>query len=92
MNKTLLLKLAKKLSIPRRNCLKTKKELEEAIKDTIKKYKEIIFGPDSPTCMACLNELRKKQVIDEKVYDQKLMEDTVKKLAWDELQKKDRDG
>ena len=67
--------------------MKTKKELEEAIKDTITKYKEIIFGSDSPVCMACLNELRKKQVIDEKVYDQKLMEDTVRKLAWDELQK-----
>ena len=37
--------------------------------------------------MACLNELRKKQVINEKVYDQKLMEDTMRKLAWDELQK-----
>ena len=37
--------------------------------------------------MACLNELRKKQVINEKVYDQKLMADTVRKLACDELQK-----
>ena len=43
--------------------MKTKEELEEAIKDTITEYKEIIFGPD----MACLNELRKKQVIDSKV-------------------------
>ena len=87
MNKTSLLELVKKLNIPRRNCMKTKEELEKAIKDTITKYKEIIFGPDSPVCMAGLNELRKKQVIDEKVYDQKLMEDTVRKLAWDELQK-----
>ena len=37
--------------------------------------------------MVCLNEVRKKQVINEKVYDQKLMEDTMRKLAWDELQK-----
>ena len=37
--------------------------------------------------MACLNELRKKQVIDEKVYDEKLMYGTLRKLAWDELQK-----
>ena len=66
--------------------MKTKQALEKAIKDTITKYKEIIFGPDSPVCMACLNELRKKQVIDEKVYDQKLMDDTMRKLAWDELQ------
>ena len=87
MNKTSLLELAKKLNIPRQNCMKTKKELEEAIKDTIKEYKEIIFGPNSPVCMACLNELWKKQVIDEQVYNQKLMEDTVRKLAWDELQK-----
>ena len=87
MKRTSLLELAKKLNTPRRNCMKTKEELEKAIKDTITKYKEIIFGPDSPVCMAGLNELRKKQVIDEKVYDQKLMEDTVRKLAWDELQK-----
>ena len=81
MNKTLLLENAKKLNIPRRNCMKTKEELEEAIKDTIAKYKEIIFGPDSPVSMACLDELRNQQVIDEKVYDQKLMDDIIRKLA-----------
>ena len=52
MNKTSLLELAKTLNIPRRICMKTKEELEEAIKDTITKYKEIIFGAASPTCMA----------------------------------------
>ena len=57
MNKTLLLELAKKLNIPRPNCMKTKEELEEAIKDTITKYKEIIFGADSLVCMTCLGEL-----------------------------------
>ena len=61
--------------------MKTKEELEEAIKDTIKRYKEIIFGSDTPTCVACLDELRKQQIIDQKVYDQKLMEDTMKKLS-----------
>ena len=66
--------------------MKTKEELEEAIRDTITKYKEIIFGPDSPVCMACLDELRKQQVIDKKVFDQKLMDDTLRKLAC-ELQK-----
>ena len=86
MNKTLLLELELKLNIPLRNCMKTKEELEEAIRDTITKYKEIIFGPDSPVCMACLDELRKQQVIDKKVFDQKLMDDTLRKLAW-ELQK-----
>ena len=87
-----LLELAKKLNIHLLyetvwNCMTTKEELEEAIKDTTTKYKEIIFGPDNPVCIACLNELRKKQVIDEKVYDQKLMYDTLRKLAWDGLQR-----
>ena len=45
------------LNTPRRNCMKTRKELEETIKDTITKYKEIIFGVDSPVCMERLNEL-----------------------------------
>ena len=87
MNKTSLLELAKKLNIPRRNCMKTNEELEEAIKDSINVYKEIIFGSDSPFCMACLNELRKQQIIDQYVYDQKLMDDMIRKLAWKELQK-----
>ena len=87
MNKTSLLELAKKLNIPRRNCMKTKEELQEAIKDTTPKYKEIIFDPDSPVCMTCLNEPRKKQVINEKVYDQNLMYNTLTKLTWDVLQK-----
>ena len=37
--------------------------------------------------MACLDELRKQQVIDKKVYDQKLMDNTVRKLAWKGLPK-----
>ena len=67
--------------------MKTKEELEEAIKVTITGYREIIFGSDTPACMACLDQLRKKQVIDQKIYDQKLMDDTVGKLAWERLQK-----
>ena len=59
MNKTPLLELKKKLNIPRQNCMKIREELEEAIKDTITGYKKIIFGSDTPTCMACLDELRK---------------------------------
>ena len=39
------------------NCMKTRKELEETITDTITNYKEIIFGVDSPVCMERLNEL-----------------------------------
>ena len=87
MNKTSLLGLAKKLNIPRRNCMKTNEELEEVTKDTITGYKEIIFGSDTPACMACQDKLRKQQVIDQKIYDQRLMEDTVRKLAWEGLQK-----
>ena len=81
MNKTSLLELSKKLNILRRNCMKTKEELEEAIKDTITRYKEIILSSDTPACMACLDELRRQQAIDQKIYDQRLMEDTMKKLA-----------
>ena len=66
--------------------MKTKEELEEAINDTIKRYKEIILGSDTLACMACLDELQKQQIIDQKIYDQKLMEDTVRKLAWEGLQ------
>ena len=50
-------------------------------------YKDIIFGSDSPTCMACLEELRRQQVIDQKIYDQKLMENTMRKVAWEGLQR-----
>ena len=82
MNKTSLLGVAKKLNISRRNCMKISEELEEAIKDTIKRYKEIIFGSDTP---ACLDKLRKQQIIDQKMYDQKLMEDTMRKLALEGL-------
>ena len=37
--------------------------------------------------MMYLDEHRKQQVIDKKTYNQKLMDDTVRKLTWDELQK-----
>ena len=43
MSKTSLLELAKKLNIPRLNCMKTREEPEEAIKYTITMYKEIIL-------------------------------------------------
>ena len=38
--------------------MKTNEELKEAIKDTITKYNEIMFGSDTPVCMACLDELQ----------------------------------
>ena len=37
--------------------------------------------------MKCLDELRKQQVINKKVHDQKLMDDTVRKLVWNGVQK-----
>ena len=67
--------------------MKTKEELEEAVKGTIKKYKEIIFSSDTSTCMVFLDKLRKQQAIDQHVCDQKLMEDTMRKLAWEGLQR-----
>ena len=38
------------------------------------------FGSDTPTCMTCLEELQKQQIIGQKVYDQKLMEVMMRKL------------
>ena len=88
MNKTSLLEFAKKLNIPRRNCMKTKEELEEAIKNTIEGYKKITFDSDTPiVCMACLDEFRKQQAIDQHEYDQMLIDDMKRKLAWEGLQK-----
>ena len=40
-----------------------------------------------PVCMTCLDEHRKQQAIDKKVYCQKLMDDTLRRLAWHEFQK-----
>ena len=67
--------------------MKTKEGLEEAIKDTIIEHKNIIFDSDIRACMVYLNELRRQQAIDQHVYDQRLMEDMMRKLAWEELQK-----
>ena len=52
-----------------------------------KGYKEIIFGSDTPACMAYLNELQKQEDIDQQAYDQRLMDDTIRKLTWKGLQK-----
>ena len=67
--------------------MKTREELAEATKDTITMYKNIIFGSDSSIYMACLEERRRQQVIDQKIYDQKLMENTMRKVAWEGLQR-----
>ena len=55
------------------------------MKNNIIKYKEIIFGVDTPICTEYLNVLLKQQVINEKAYIKKLSEYTVMKLAWDNI-------
>ena len=55
-----MLEKAKELNIHSRNCMKTKQEVEKAIKDTIGKYKEIISGVDSPICLNCFDKIRKQ--------------------------------
>ena len=77
MNK--LLEEAKALNIPRRNLMK-KDQLKQAIKDTVDRYKEIIFGSDV-ICKDCLNELKKQRKIDEYTHSKKLLEQTVRDLS-----------
>ena len=67
--------------------MKKKEEPEETTKDTITMYKETIFSSDTPACVLCLAKLWKQPAIDQHVYDQKLMEDTMRKLAWEGLQR-----
>ena len=81
-----MLKKAKELNIPRRNFMKTKYDLEKAIKDTIINCKEIIFDVDSPIFIKYLDELEMQKVLNEKKHEKKLMDDAVRKLAWKRLQ------
>ena len=77
MNK--LVEEAKALNIPRRNFMK-KDQLKQAIKDTVDRYKEIIFGSDI-ICKDCLNELKKQRKIDECTRSKKLSEQTVRDFS-----------
>ena len=77
MNK--LLEEAKALNMPRRNMMKAD-QLKQAIKDTVERYKELIFGSDV-ICKDCLNELEKQRKIDEYTYSKKLLEHTVRDLS-----------
>ena len=54
-----LLEEAKALNIPRRNLMKAD-QLKQAIKDTVERYKVLIFGSDV-ICKDCLNKLKKKK-------------------------------
>ena len=47
-----------------------REDLQNAIKDTIIKYKEIISGNDTGVCAECFNELKQEQVIDEIEHNQ----------------------
>ena len=77
MNK--LLEEAKALNIPRRNFMKAD-QLKQAIKDTVERYKELIFSSDV-ICKDCLNELKKQRKIDEYTHSKKLLEQTVRDLS-----------
>ena len=65
----------------------SKEDIQKAIKNTIIKNKEIVFGVDSPICIKCLDELKKQHVVNDKAYNQKLKDAAVKKLVWDKLHK-----
>ena len=82
-----MVRTCKKVEYTTSKLYENKRRFEEAINETITRYKEIIFGSDAPACMACLDELQKQQIIYQKIYDQKLMEDTVRKLVWEGLQR-----
>ena len=74
MRKKTLLKLlqeAQELNIPDRDCRKTKQKLEKTITQTKHKNKDIIFENDTLICKECLNELKRQQIIDERVHYQK---------------------
>ena len=72
--------------------MKTKKELEEAIKDAIIMYKELFLVQIPPSVWHVSMNFENEQAIDQDVYDQKLMEDMMRKLAWEGLQKKYHNG
>ena len=56
----------------------SKEDIQEAIKNTNIKYKEIIFGVDRPICIKGFVEVKKQRVIYGKAYDQKLKDDAVR--------------
>ena len=64
-----LLEEAKELNMPRRNCMKAKQELQKAIAETQLKYKDIFFGNDASIYTQCLNQLKKQQIIDERMHN-----------------------
>ena len=61
--------------------MKTKQELEKEIVEAQRNYKDIIFSNDTLSCTKYLNELKKQQIIDERVYNQNLIENAIRKLT-----------
>ena len=57
-----------------------KDQLKQAIKDTVARYKELIFGSDA-IFKDCLSELKKQRKIDEYTHCKKLLEQTVRDLS-----------
>ena len=84
MNKTNLLVKAEELNVPRQNCMKTKKELEKTIKETIIKYKEIIFGVKNPICLKYFDELQRSKYLGSLL--------GYKKIFWKRFQEKHISG
>ena len=58
-----MLEKAEELNITNQNRMEMEKEHENAIKNTIVKYKDIIFDADTPIFIKCLGELKKQLVI-----------------------------
>ena len=57
-----------------------KDQLKQGIKDTVDRYKEIIFGSDV-ICKDFLNQLKKQRKIDEYTHSKKLLERTVQDFS-----------
>ena len=69
-----LRKKAKELRVKRYSLMK-KDELEEAIKEAEKE----IWYKENVKCDECLREQHKQRLIDEQLYHQKLMENTIRR-------------
>lgn len=72
------------MNVPCRNVI-SREDLEKAIKGTNTRYKEIIFNVSACLCTESLNELHTQEVINEIVNRKKLLKDTRRKLAWDNI-------
>ena len=57
---------------PVKTVWKQNKSLKKLWKTPLSYIKRLPFVPDIPICIKCLDELRRQQVIDEKMYDHKI--------------------